>query len=148
MGSCSRKTEERSGCITPAKPGHVGASAPLHTVHSTHSAPFTQRTVGLVPPSPCARERRTTPSLTLERPKIIGGRSAPQDRPPPPLQTKVTIVGKNEIYKRENLMAPFWYTNFWVPDPPSPPALFSSNVGIPPPPPTTTCEGRLFLWAA
>ena len=29
-------------------------------------------------------------------------------------QTKVTTVGKNET-------AQFWYTNFWVPDPPPPP---------------------------
>ena len=31
----------------------------------------------------------------------------PQGGPPPPLQTKVTIVGKNEIYNRENLVGPF-----------------------------------------
>ena len=35
---------------------------------------------------------------------------------PPPPQTKVTTVGKNEFYNWENL------TDFWVPDPPSPPS--------------------------
>ena len=47
-----------------------------------------------------------------------GGTPPPLD---PPLQTKVTIKGNNEIYKRENLVGPFfWYTDFWVPDPPPP----------------------------
>ena len=51
----------------------------------------------------------------------------PHEDPPPP-HTKVTIVGKNEIYKRKNPIGHFWYTNFWVPDPPHP--LFSSNVSL------------------
>ena len=33
----------------------------------------------------------------------------------PPAQNKVTIIGKNE-----NLVGPFFYTDFWVPDPPPP----------------------------
>ena len=42
--------------------------------------------------------------------------------PPPPFPDQVTIVGENETYNRENLVQPFfWYTNFWVPEPP--PAL-------------------------
>ena len=36
-----------------------------------------------------------------------------------PLQTKVTIVGKNEIYNRKNIVGPFLV---WVPDPPVPPS--------------------------
>ena len=40
--------------------------------------------------------------------------------PPPPLpQTKLTIV-TNETYRWINLAGHFWYTNFWVPDPPPP----------------------------
>ena len=42
----------------------------------------------------------------------------------PTPQTKVTIVGNNEIYNREP------YTNFWVPDPPSPPSNTSLSVPI------------------
>ena len=38
--------------------------------------------------------------------------------PPPPLQTKVTTVGKNEIYKRENLPGPFLVHKLWGPRPP------------------------------
>ena len=39
-------------------------------------------------------------SLTLEWLTAVG------EAPPPP-QTKVTIVGKNKIYRRENLTGPF-----------------------------------------
>ena len=39
---------------------------------------------------------------------------------PPPPQTKVTIVGKNEIYRWKIWLGHFKYTNFWVPDPPPP----------------------------
>ena len=38
--------------------------------------------------------------------------------PPPPQQTKVTIVGKNVIYIRENLVGPFLVHK--IPDPPCP----------------------------
>ena len=38
------------------------------------------------------------------------------DAPPPP--TKVPIVGKKEIYHWNIWSDQFWYTNFWVPDPP------------------------------
>ena len=62
-----------------------------------------------------------------------GAPPLPPGPPPPPLQTKVTIVGKNEIYNRENLVG---YTNFWVPDPhPFPPLLIFR---CPPPPLTHT----------
>ena len=42
-------------------------------------------------------------------------------RTPPPPPTKVTIVGKNEIYNRAKLIGPLWCTNFCVPD--TPPSL-------------------------
>ena len=53
-----------------------------------------------------------------------GGDPSPKTPSPPP-QTKVTIVGKNEIYNRENPAGHIWYTKFWVqnPLPPSPPLL-------------------------
>ena len=38
--------------------------------------------------------------------------------PPTPPQTKVTMVGKNEIYNRENLVGPFFIHKLWVPNPP------------------------------
>ena len=34
----------------------------------------------------------------------------PPWKPPPPLKTKVTIAGKNEIYRQENLIGPFFGT--------------------------------------
>ena len=49
---------------------------------------------------------------------------------PPPPKTKVTIVGKNGIYRWENLIGPFLEQKFWVPDPPPLPRHL-----IPPPPP-------------
>ena len=51
-------------------------------------------------------------------PYTVGGGGVP-----PPPQTKVTIVGKNEIYIRENLMGPFL-----VPDPPPPPKSSGGSV--------------------
>ena len=41
--------------------------------------------------------------------------------PPPSSQTKGTTVGENEIFRLENLIRHFWYTNFWVPAPAPPP---------------------------
>ena len=35
-------------------------------------------------------------------------------RPPPPPETKVTLVGKNKSYNRENLVGPFWGHNTLV----------------------------------
>ena len=77
---------------------------------------------------------------------------------PPPLEslTNVTIRGNNEIYKRENLVKPFWYTNFWVSSHPPPP---SSNTSLalpqrqspdrraltPPPPSTEQTQQRGIL---
>ena len=40
--------------------------------------------------------------------------------PPAPLQTKVTVVGKSEIYNRENLVGPFLVHTFFSPRPPPP----------------------------
>ena len=59
----------------------------------------------------------------LEWPYTIGG--APPPPPPgppfPPLQTKVTISGKNDVSNRENLVGPFFCTqNFGSQTPPPP----------------------------
>ena len=49
--------------------------------------------------------------------------------PPPPIQTKVTIVGKNEIYDRENLIGPsFVHKLFGTRPTPSPP--FNTSLGL------------------
>ena len=45
------------------------------------------------------------------------------------LQTKVTIVGKNEIYHRENLVGPFLVHNLLGPKPPLPPPLILPSGG-------------------
>ena len=52
--------------------------------------------------------------------------------PSPPPQTKVTIVGKNEIYNRENLVRPFLVHQVLGPKSPPPPA---QKKPCPPPPP-------------
>ena len=44
--------------------------------------------------------------------------------PPHTLQTKVTIVGGGTKFIAGNIWSGhFWYTNFWVLDPPLPPSL-------------------------
>ena len=48
-----------------------------------------------------------------------GGNPSPKTPSPPP-QTKVTIVGKNEIYNRENLVRPFLVHQVLGPKPPPP----------------------------
>ena len=56
-------------------------------------------------------------------PYTVGGGGVPLPGPPPP-QTKVTIVGKNEIYNWENLIGPFLVHKLLGPrPPPSPPLL-------------------------
>ena len=45
----------------------------------------------------------------------------------------MTIVGQNKIHKGELLVGPFWYPNFWVPDPHSPLST-PSNTSLPPTP--------------
>ena len=57
--------------------------------------------------------------------KTQGGGGGSPKTPCPPPQTKGTIVGKNEIYTRENLVRPFLVHQVWIqnPLPPSPPLL-------------------------
>ena len=57
----------------------------------------------------------------LEWPYTTGGGGVP---PPPPwtLQNKVTIVGKSEIYNRENVVGPFLVHKLLGPIPPLPPS--------------------------
>ena len=50
----------------------------------------------------------------LEWPYTTGGGGPP---PHPPLQTKVTIVGKNEIYKSANLVEQFLVHKLLPPPP-------------------------------
>ena len=45
----------------------------------------------------------------------VSRRGTPPPKPPPPPPTKVTIVGKNEIYIRENLVGPFFIHKFLGP---------------------------------
>ena len=63
----------------------------------------------------------------LERLTAIEG--APPPPRTPPLQTKVTIVGKNEIYRWENFVGPFLLHTLLGPSPPSLP-LLSSNTSL------------------
>ena len=58
-------------------------------------------------------------SEVLEWPCTVGG--VPPLLPPPPLQTKVTIVGGKEICNTENLVGPFLVHKFLGPIPRSPP---------------------------
>ena len=52
--------------------------------------------------------------------KTQGGGDPSPKTPSPPPQTKVTIVGKNEIYNRENLVRPFLVHQVLGPKPPPP----------------------------
>ena len=52
--------------------------------------------------------------------KTQGGGDPSPKTPSPPPQTKVTIVGKNEIYNRENLVRPFLVHQVLGPKPPAP----------------------------
>ena len=95
------------------------------------------------PTTPCPWPRKDLgqpppPSLTLERPTTIepSPPPGPPSCPPPPPQTKVTTVGKNEIYDGENLMGPF-VVHILLSETPPPP---SSNVSPPPAP------SLLFPW--
>ena len=64
-----------------------------------------------------------------------GGGPSPKTPSTPP-QTKVTIVGKNEIYNRENLVRPFLVHQVLGPKPPPPlPPPSCSKEALPPPPP-------------
>ena len=71
-----------------------------------------------------------------------GGDPSPKTPSPPP-QTKVTIVGKNEIYNRENLVRPFLVHQVLGPKPPPPlPPPCSKRSPDPPPPPPPTRPGH------
>ena len=65
-------------------------------------------------PLPCAWPR---PREVSEWPDTVGGGGVPLPWTPPPPKTKVTIVGRNEIYHWEILLGHFWYTNFSPPPP-------------------------------
>ena len=60
------------------------------------------------------------PVLNIVLPQ--GGRYSPPPPDPPPNQTKLTIVGKTKFAIGKILSGDFWCTNFWVPDPRSPPS--------------------------
>ena len=57
--------------------------------------------------------------------------------PPPPPRTKGTIVGNNEIYRRETLIGPFLVHKCLGPRPPPPPSS-----------PSDTSWGRVRVWVA
>ena len=73
------------------------------------------------------------PRASLEYLKTKGGGSPKTPSPPP--QTKVTIVGKNEIYNRENLVRPFLVHQVLGPKPPPPLPPPAQKKPCPPPPP-------------
>ena len=62
-----------------------------------------------------------------ERPRGAAKSKQPRANPPAPPETKVTIVGKDEIYQRENLVGPLLVHNVLVPRPPPPPSLPSND---------------------
>ena len=58
--------------------------------------------------------------------------SRKEEPPSPPLQTKVTIVGKNEIYNQENLVGPFLVHKILGPSPPLPSPHFKHTPALSP----------------
>ena len=83
------------------------------------SMPSSYASRGPDPPLYCMHERCLWDRQVLGWRYAVGGGgySAPLD-PPPPLQTKVIIVGQNEICHQENLVGPFLVHKFLGPRPP------------------------------
>ena len=75
--------------------------------------------------------------------KNQGGGASPKTPSPPP-QTKVTIVGKNEIYNRENVVRPFLVHQVLGPKPPPPlpPSPPPAQKKPPPPPDPSEHSGK------
>ena len=71
-------------------------------------------------PSSHVRMHVTFPRLTNSHHCLIFPQTEMCNMPNPD-QTKGTIVGKTEIYKKENLVGPLLVHNLLVPDPPPPP---------------------------
>ena len=98
----------------------IGGAVTVPLVVGCNRTRFAATPTTTLPPAaarPCLPAR-----LTLQRPTPIGGApSSPSWTSPPPPQIKVTIAGKNEIYKRENLIGPFLVQTFGSQTPPPPP---------------------------
>ena len=75
--------------------------------------------LGPIRPHEVGLRRGLSPQGFFRIIKNQGGGASPQTPSPPP-QTKVTIVGKNEIYNRENLVRPFLVHQVLGPKPPPP----------------------------
>ena len=77
------------------------------------------------------REERVTVQgpVKKQQPDGMSHEGVLPPRTPPPPETKVSIVGKNEVYHWENLVGPFLLYNFLAPRTPPPP--LSSNAHLP-----------------
>ena len=80
-------------------------------------------------------ERRRQTVTAVQGCRGGGGRTATVHPKPPPPPTKVTIVGKKELYNRENLIGPFWVHELLGPRPPPPHRSKDALPSIAPPPP-------------
>ena len=111
---------------SPPPPQHTCHDKPTNEgqcVEQCAAPPFPQACeAGPAPPPPTVLAHRGTSSFTLERPTTI------REPPPPPLPPPQTNghSGKNEMYKRENLIGPFLVRKLLGPRPPPPCSLLLS----------------------
>ena len=99
-----------------------------------------------------ARHQGTRPHRGWAQGRGQNGRTPQEEEAPPrpPLQTKATIVGKDDISHRENLVGPFLVRTFLGPNPPPPlpsdvlerPYTGGGGGGKPPPPRTPPLCGQ------
>ena len=130
----------------PRPHSHPHAKAPTHAHPHPHPHSYPHPQGGGATPRVLGRQLRPPPQGFFRIIKNQGGGDPSPKSPSPPPQTKVTIVGKSEIYNREIWSGHFWYTKFWVqnPLPPSPPPCSKEALPRPPPPgglrPTVSCQ--------
>ena len=78
------------------------------------------------------------PREVLEWPYTIGGGGIPPPPLGPPSPDQSDCGGKKMKHTVGKIWSGhFWYTNFWVPDPPSPPSSLLIHPWLPPPTPVS-----------
>ena len=101
-----------------ARQHNAANSTTQHTMHRIAQRSDAQTTS----PRGGASDLRAVGAIPRGQPYIRTPNNHRRSPPPPPHKTKVTPVGKNEIYNAENLIGPFLVHKLSGPRPPSPPS--------------------------